>query len=185
MTFARISAAVLACSAAIFGLTSAVSAGPQNYCIAYAGQVAHQKTGTASHALVGVDEKWQGAYNKAFVSCMENYEPQAITSSAGSAPRPINAKLNSKPRQAKVSTSSTRSSKVRHSTKSKKAPQGKPATKSKRMSPSSRVPMSKSQKSKAYAQAADYCTARKRSTTRCKAKAVVPTTIKIVNEPAQ
>jgi hypothetical protein len=126
-------------------MSSAVLASPQDYCVAYAGQLANTKMGISADRLgtlggstqaaapregdVVTDEKWQGAYNKAFGVCMETYEPQPVTA-AIDPPDTSKANLGSKRQKAKASRSPS------------KAGKGKRPTKSKRTSAPSRAPTS-------------------------------------------
>ena len=186
MTLARISTAVMACSIAVIGLIGAVSATPQDYCVAYAGQLAHKKMGTASDPSVETGEKWQGAYNQAFVRCMENYEPQPPTASTVRTPSPSKSKLSSKPQRAKASIPSSKStkSKAKKASKAKKPSEGKQAAKSRKARTMNRPTALTLEKPKSASKAIGPCTAQRRSVARCKTQGPIPTTIKIVTEPA-
>jgi hypothetical protein len=140
----RILATILGISAIGCGLSGSVSAGPQDYCVAYAREVANDKTGvvgggpmgtlagdagnpaapvtpsTANHAID--EERWHGDYNKAFGACMENYEPQvleeaSVQPAASEASKP---KLAKRASGKKASGSSTRSGKGKQRSNSKK-----------------------------------------------------------------
>jgi hypothetical protein len=185
MVFVRNLAAAIAFSLIAWGLSSAASASSQDYCAAYAGQRATNKTGTevpagtagtiaAAAAGAVADEKWQGAYNKAFVTCMENYEPQPPTASADAAPKaaaaskPSKPKVSSKPRQAKVAKS-TRSSKRKHAARATKTRKSKVT----RSLPASSGP----RRVRVVVKATDYCAGSHGKIASCRAKRTVPTSI--------
>jgi hypothetical protein len=238
MMVTRNSTTLLTFLMALFALTSAASAGPQDYCAAYAGQIASSKTGLVGDDVVGTlgsvveptgqsvgpadrndsepvpqveplrgsmtddpdtEEKWREAYEKAFGTCMDNYEHQPLTASVDAAgdadpPKldnkqqkakapssPRKAKASGKPRKARASaqprkakaTSPSRNAKKRSSTKSQKArTRGRAsASKSARTVTKTRVQ-------------GNFCTAKSRSVSPCKQKTMVPTTVKTEAEPA-
>lgn len=146
MTSVRIFVAILAFSVAVCGVSSAVLAGPQDYCVAYAGQFANVKMGISADHLVGIlggsvqaagpregdvvtDEKWQGAYNKALSACMENYESQPVTA-AIDPPDTSKANLGSKRQKAKASHSPSKATERKRGTKSERTSAASRALKS-------------------------------------------------------
>jgi hypothetical protein len=94
--------------------SDAVAAGPQDYCVAFAGHLANNRTGSVPDGKQPRDEKWQGVYDKAFIACMKDYSEPAKASAPESA-GPRDSGGNRKAHEAKVHSPRHHSVKRAHS----------------------------------------------------------------------
>jgi hypothetical protein len=113
----------------VFGCVGNASfaADPGSYCVAFARQDANNKTGLTDEGADASDERWLGAYNKAFAACMENYQPspssEDVASKARREPKPrASGALESAPKLTKQKQASELSKSPRlHGTRGLKA----------------------------------------------------------------
>src|SRR5262245_39100909 len=129
----RVSIAIVAFCTAVSAVSSTVLASPQDYCIAYATQLADIKIGVSgthfaetpgsrnqaaagepdSYGSTGdAAEKWQSAYTRTFSACMDRYEPQPLAA-AGDLPQSSKVTLGSRQPKAKSSNAPPKSKRLR------------------------------------------------------------------------
>jgi hypothetical protein len=121
----------LACAGA-----TASSAALQDYCGAFAGHAASNKTGLGTDGGEESDVRWREAYDKAFGTCMDHYKPQPRRASV--AKKASGTKLLRKSPSRKAAAQTVKSRKRKSATKrsTPATKQSTPAPNRSRRSPS-------------------------------------------------